>query len=170
VAAVGAHMPSAREVDSETISRASNRVIDSRTDCLDYAGDLMIPIAEAVIKRDDVAEIVEVVNGARPSRRSDQEITFYKSIGAPIQDLITAQNIVRRAAQAGIGAEIEIGATTVNSFSARPSARREGQIFVSIDLRRRGGVFMLKAGATCANVLSSRACRRCCSRCPAHWG
>jgi ornithine cyclodeaminase len=109
VAAVGAHTPTTREVDTQTIRRASHRVIDSRTDCLDHAGDLMIPIAEAVIRRNEVAEIAEVVNGARPSRRSDQEITFYKSIGAPIQDLVTAQHIVRRAAQAGIGAEIEIG-------------------------------------------------------------
>jgi alanine dehydrogenase len=109
VAAVGAHKPTMREVDTQTIRRASNRVIDSRTDCLDHAGDFVIPIAEGVIRRDEVAEIAEVVNGARPSRRSDQEITFYKSIGVPIQDLVTAQHIVRRAAQAGIGAEIEIG-------------------------------------------------------------
>jgi ornithine cyclodeaminase/alanine dehydrogenase-like protein (mu-crystallin family) len=109
VAAVGAHKPTMREVDSQTIRRASHRVIDSRADCLDQAGDLVIPMAEGVIRREQVAEIAEVVNGARPSRRSDQEITFYKSIGVPIQDLVTAQHIVRRAAQLGIGVEIEIG-------------------------------------------------------------
>jgi ornithine cyclodeaminase len=109
VAAVGAHMRSAREVDSETIRRAGKHVIDSRTDCLDHAGDLVIPIAEGIIRRENVAEIAEIVSGARPGRQSGQEITFYKSIGAPIQDLVTAQHIVRRAAQAGLGAEIEIG-------------------------------------------------------------
>jgi ornithine cyclodeaminase len=109
VAAVGAHMRSAREVDSETIRRAGKSVVDSRTDCLDHAGDLVIPIAEGIIRREDVAEIAEIVSGARPGRQSDREITFYKSIGAPIQDLVTAQHIVRRAAQAGLGAEIEIG-------------------------------------------------------------
>jgi ornithine cyclodeaminase len=112
VAAVGAHQPTMREVDTQTIRRASHRVIDSRTDCLDLAGDLVIPIAEGVIRRDEVAEIAEVVSGARPARRSDQEITFYKSIGAPIQDLVTAQHIVRRAVQMGIGAEIEVGGDT----------------------------------------------------------
>jgi ornithine cyclodeaminase/alanine dehydrogenase-like protein (mu-crystallin family) len=66
-------------------------------------------MAEGVIRREQVAEIAEVVNGARPSRQSDEEITFYKSIGVPIQDLVTAQHIVRRATQLGIGAEIEIG-------------------------------------------------------------
>jgi ornithine cyclodeaminase/alanine dehydrogenase-like protein (mu-crystallin family) len=109
VAAVGAHKSTMREVDTQTIRRASNRVIDSRTDCLDHAGDLVIPIVEGVIRRDEVADIAEIVNGARLARGSDQEITFYKSIGVPIQDLVTAQHIMRRAAQAGIGAEIEIG-------------------------------------------------------------
>jgi len=109
VAAVGAHMPTAREVDSETIRRAEKRVIDSRNDCLDNAGDLLIPIAEGIIAREDVAEIAEIVSGARPGRQSDEEITFYKSIGVPIQDLVTAQYVARQAAQAGLGMDIDLG-------------------------------------------------------------
>ncbi|TMJ34712.1 MAG: ornithine cyclodeaminase family protein [Alphaproteobacteria bacterium] len=109
VAAVGAHIATAREVDSETIRRASRVVIDSRTDCLDAAGDLIVPLAEGIIGRDDIAEIAEIASGARPGRQSDEEITFYKSIGVPIQDLVTAQHMVQRAAQAGLGTEIEIG-------------------------------------------------------------
>jgi ornithine cyclodeaminase/alanine dehydrogenase-like protein (mu-crystallin family) len=109
VAAVGAHTSTAREVDSETVRRAEKRVIDSRTDCLDNAGDLLIPIAEGIIAHEDVAEIAEIVSGARPGRQSDEEITFYKSIGVPIQDLVTAQHIVRQAAQAGLGTEIDLG-------------------------------------------------------------
>ena len=109
VAAVGAHTPSAREVDSETVRRAAKCVIDSRTDCLDNAGDLLFPIGDGVIQRHDIAEIAEIVSGTRPGRQSDEEITFYKSIGAPIQDLVTAQYILQQAMQAGLGAEIEIG-------------------------------------------------------------
>lgn len=109
VASVGAHQPSAREVDSETIRRADRLVIDSRADCLDHAGDFMIPIGEGVISRDQVAQIAELVSGAKPGRSSDDEITYYKSIGVPIQDLVTAQHIDRRARQKGIGTEISIG-------------------------------------------------------------
>jgi ornithine cyclodeaminase/alanine dehydrogenase-like protein (mu-crystallin family) len=69
----------------------------------------MQPVAEGIIKQDEVAEIAEVVSGARPSRTSDDEITYYKSIGVPIQDLVTAQHMARRAAERGIGTEIEIG-------------------------------------------------------------
>jgi ornithine cyclodeaminase/alanine dehydrogenase-like protein (mu-crystallin family) len=109
VAAVGAYEATMREVDSETIRRASNHVIDSRTDCLDHAGDLVIPISEGVITREQVAEIAELVSGKRAPRQSDSEITYYKSIGVPIQDLVTAQHMVRRAAQKGIGTQIDIG-------------------------------------------------------------
>jgi ornithine cyclodeaminase len=109
VAAVGAYEATMREVDSETIRRASHLVIDSRTDCLDHAGDLVIPISEGVIRREQVAEISELVAGKRPPRGSDAEITYYKSIGVPIQDLITAQHMARRAAERGIGTELDIG-------------------------------------------------------------
>ena len=109
VASVGAYEATMREVDSETIRRASNLVIDSRTDCLDHAGDLVIPISEGIIRREQVAEISELVAGKRPPRGSDSEITYYKSIGVPIQDLITAQHIARRAEERGIGTEVDIG-------------------------------------------------------------
>ena len=109
VASVGAYEPSAREVDSETIQRSGKLVIDSRADCLDHAGDFMIPIREGIIRREQVAQIAELVSGVRPGRSSDEEITYYKSIGVPIQDLVTAQHIERRAQQRAIGTEIDIG-------------------------------------------------------------
>ena len=109
VAATGAYKATAREVDSETIRRASCLVIDSKADCLDHAGDLMIPISEGIIRREQIAEIAELVAGTRPQRGSDEEITYYKSIGVPIQDLVTAQHIARRAAELSLGTELEIG-------------------------------------------------------------
>jgi ornithine cyclodeaminase len=109
VAAVGAYEATMREVDSDTIRRASNLVIDSRADCLDHAGDLVIPISEGIIRREQVAEIAELVAGKRPGRVSRSEIPYYKSIGVPIQDLVTAQHMARRAAEHGIGTEIDIG-------------------------------------------------------------
>jgi ornithine cyclodeaminase len=109
VAAAGAHLASAREVDSETIRRAAVRVIDSRADCLDKAGDLLSPIGEGVLRRDDVLQIAEIVDGTRHGRRSADEITYYKSSGVPIQDIVTAQHMARAAEQRGIGVQIEIG-------------------------------------------------------------
>jgi ornithine cyclodeaminase len=109
VASVGAYEPTAREVDSETIRRASRHVIDSRSDCLAHAGDLVIAAEEGVIELDAVAEIADLVSGRAKGRESADEITFYKSIGVPIQDLVTADHIRRRATGRDIGLIVDIG-------------------------------------------------------------
>jgi ornithine cyclodeaminase/alanine dehydrogenase-like protein (mu-crystallin family) len=109
VAAVGANRADAREVDSETIVRATKRVIDSRADCLAHAGDLQIPIGEGVLREGEVAEIAEVVAGRRHGRENPDEITYYKSIGVPVQDVWTAQRIEARAIEGQIGTVLEIG-------------------------------------------------------------
>jgi ornithine cyclodeaminase/alanine dehydrogenase-like protein (mu-crystallin family) len=109
VAAAGANQATAREVDGETIRRARRLFIDSRADSLANAGDLQVPLGEGAITASDIGEIAELVSGRRPGRQEDDEITYYKSIGVPIQDLITAQHIERRAIDHGIGTVIDIG-------------------------------------------------------------
>ena len=83
--------------------------IDSRDDCLAHAGDLVIPASEGVIALNSVAELAGLLDGRAQGRTSDQEITFFKSMGVPIQDLVTAQHIQRRAAERGIGLMVDIG-------------------------------------------------------------
>jgi ornithine cyclodeaminase/alanine dehydrogenase-like protein (mu-crystallin family) len=109
VAAVGANRADAREVDSETIACAAVRVIDSRADCLQHAGDLQIPISEGALRDGDVVEIAEVVAGLRRGRETPAEITYYKSIGVPIQDIWTALRIEARAIEGQVGTVVEIG-------------------------------------------------------------
>ena len=109
VAAAGANMATAREVDTETVRRAGKLVIDSPADSLANAGDLTIPISEGAIRKEDIAGIAEIIAGARPGRETKEEITYYKSLGLPIQDLITAQHIERRAIDAGAGTIIDLG-------------------------------------------------------------
>ena len=84
-------------------------MVDSLTDCLAEAGDLVIPIAEGILRREQIADIADIIAGRRPGRQTGADITFYKSMGVPIQDLITAQHIERRAIERGMGTTIEIG-------------------------------------------------------------
>ena len=109
VAAAGANVATAREVDTETVRRAGKLVIDSPADSLANAGDLTIPMSEGAIRKEDIAGIAEIIAGARPGRETKEEITYYKSLGLPIQDLITAQHIERRAIDAGAGTIIDLG-------------------------------------------------------------
>jgi ornithine cyclodeaminase len=109
VAATGAYRATSREVDSETIRRSGKWVIDSRADNLERVGDLLIPINEGVIRREQVAEVAELVAGRSPGRANADEITYFKSCGVPIQDLVTGQHVARRAAERAIGTIIDIG-------------------------------------------------------------
>lgn len=109
VAAVGAYAVEHRELDDDVITRAACHVIDSRADVLDRAGDFVIPMGKGLLAREQVAEIAEIVSGARPGRRSASDIVVFKSSGVPIQDLVTAQHIERRALQRNVGREVDLG-------------------------------------------------------------
>ncbi len=97
ITAVGTFVPEKREVDTTTIRRAHCIVVDSREACLEEAGDLIIPNAEID------AEIGEIVNGDKPGRQSDDEITFFKSVGVAVQDAVAGAAVLAAAEAKGLG-------------------------------------------------------------------
>jgi ornithine cyclodeaminase len=101
VVAAGGCVPESGEVDVETIRRSSKVAVDMRETCA--CGELAVPIAQGVIREDDVAELGEIVLGRRKSREDRHEITFCKTIGVPIQDLVTGRHLLERAEALGIG-------------------------------------------------------------------
>jgi alanine dehydrogenase len=54
-----------------------------------------------------VAEIGEVAAGKIPARTSDDQITFFKSVGVAVQDLAAAAVILKRAQDLNIGSIAE---------------------------------------------------------------
>ncbi len=120
ITAVGTFVPEKREVDTTTIRRADRIVVDSREACLEEAGDLIIPNAEFrtenetpnIVKNELVlgsAEIGEIVNGDKQGRQSDDEITFFKSVGVAVQDAVAAAAVLVEAEAKALGTLIEIG-------------------------------------------------------------
>ncbi len=87
--AVGAPRPDWRELDDEVLGR-SLVYVDSREAALEESGDV---IAAGEI----FAEIGEVVSGARPGRRSAEEITLFKSLGLAVEDVATAELVYHKA-------------------------------------------------------------------------
>ena len=64
---------------------------DSRDNCFREAGEVLVPIAEGVFKKEDVvAELTEMCAGAAELRTSADEITLFKSIGMAMSDLVGA--------------------------------------------------------------------------------
>lgn len=102
VTAVGSFMPDVQEIDAVTVERAYV-VADSRAMALEEAGDLIIP--RAVVD----AEIGEIINGARPGRQGDAQITLFKTVGVAVQDVVAAALVLDRAVAEGIGTVVDLG-------------------------------------------------------------
>jgi ornithine cyclodeaminase len=108
VNAVGACIPSARELDTEAMRRA-RLFVDSRESALHEAGDFLIPRAEgALTDADLVAELGEVLIGRARGRRSAEEITVFESLGLAIEDLAAAHAVYRSALASGAGVEVDL--------------------------------------------------------------
>ena len=102
ITAVGTFVPEKREVDTTTIRRADRIVVDSREACLEEAGDIIIPNAHID------AEIGEIVNGDKPGRQSDDEITFFKSVGVAVQDAVAGAAVLAAAEAKELGTLVEM--------------------------------------------------------------
>jgi ornithine cyclodeaminase/alanine dehydrogenase-like protein (mu-crystallin family) len=97
-----------QEVDEETV-RQSKIVVDSLQACLAEAGDLLVALEKNVIGKLDIhAELGQIVNGERPGRESQEEITFFKSVGVAVQDAAAANEVLRAAEAQGLGTLVEV--------------------------------------------------------------
>lgn len=108
VSGVGAYTPQMQEIPAETVVRATV-VVDAMDAALEEAGDLIIPLNQGLVSRDHFArELGMLVNGDVPGRTSREEITFFKSVGNAVQDVVVAKRAVERAEQRGVGLEIDL--------------------------------------------------------------
>lgn len=101
--AVGASLPSVRELDTETMV-GSSLFVDRRESALNESGDLLLAgLGEQHIR----AELGEVLIGSHPGRTDAEELTVFKSLGLAVEDLAAAELIVRKAREQGVGTEVE---------------------------------------------------------------
>ncbi|TEU10940.1 MAG: hypothetical protein E3J21_24790 [Anaerolineales bacterium] len=106
--AIGAFTPEMQEVPEGTIQRA-RLVVDSREACWAEAGDLIIPRNKGLISESDIyAELGEISAGTKRGRESDEEITFFKSVGNAVQDVSVARKVLEEAGRLGLGLEVEL--------------------------------------------------------------
>jgi alanine dehydrogenase len=52
------------------------------------------------------AELGELVEGIRPGRTADDQITLYKSVGVAVQDAAAAALVLRAAREQGVGTHV----------------------------------------------------------------
>lgn len=105
---VGSYTPAMQEIPAQTVWRA-NVIVDSRQAALEEAGDLIIPLeAGQILKSHIQGEIGEVASGKITGRTSEEEVTFFKSVGVAVQDAAVASLVFGRSQELGLGTEVDI--------------------------------------------------------------
>jgi len=107
ISAVGSYTPDMQEVPAETLMRAKI-FVDSRSAALEEAGDLIQPIRAGLFDESHICgELGEIVSGRLDGRQSQEEITYFKSVGIAVQDAMAAQVALTNARQMNIGTEVD---------------------------------------------------------------
>ncbi|GIL00675.1 MAG: ornithine cyclodeaminase [Alphaproteobacteria bacterium] len=87
---VGAFTPAMRESDDEAVRRASV-FVDTRAGATSEGGDIVQAIRSGALSLADIrAELAQLCRAEHAGRRSDDEITLFKSVGAALEDLAGA--------------------------------------------------------------------------------
>jgi ornithine cyclodeaminase/alanine dehydrogenase-like protein (mu-crystallin family) len=111
VNAIGASLPTSRELDSAAVAKA-RLYVDRRESTLNEGGDFLVPKREGLIGDDHiVGEIGELLlePSRIPGRRSPAEITLFKSLGLAIEDVASARRVYDRAIATGAGTWMMLG-------------------------------------------------------------
>jgi ornithine cyclodeaminase/alanine dehydrogenase-like protein (mu-crystallin family) len=106
---VGAFTLEMEEIPAETVVRGTV-VVDALDAILAEAGDLVTPLRKGLIDEAHISrELGMVAAGTAPARTSESEITIFKSVGNAVQDVVVARRAVDRAAELGLGHQIDLG-------------------------------------------------------------
>jgi ornithine cyclodeaminase len=91
---VGAFTPEMHETDATALTRSAVYV-DNRAGALKEPGDLVTPIAAGQFRAEDVrGDLFDLCRADTIARRSDTEITLFKSVGLALEDLAAAELVV----------------------------------------------------------------------------
>ena len=87
---VGTYKKDMREADDEAVLKSSV-FLDTYQGGLKESGDIVIPLNTGIITKEDIkADLFELCNGLKKGRTSEKEITYFKSVGHALEDLVAA--------------------------------------------------------------------------------
>ena len=106
VNAVGSSIPTARELDADTVAAAA-LFADTRESMVNEGGDYLFAVQERGIGPEHIrAELGELLIGEGEGRRSADELTVFKSLGIAVEDLAAAELVYARARAEGAGTPV----------------------------------------------------------------
>lgn len=106
VNAVGANYEYRRELDTDVIARAATIAVDDPEQAQYEATDLVAPVGEGVLDWDTVSALGDIVASNVQARKSDSDITLFKSLGVAFEDVALAACAYERALDRGVGQKL----------------------------------------------------------------
>jgi alanine dehydrogenase len=106
VCAIGANVPSRRELDDAVLERASFVCCDSLEQARLESGDLIEPVAHGVLDWLEVHELHEVVAGEVAGRAAADDVVVFKSNGLAAWDVAIGAAALERARERGVGRDV----------------------------------------------------------------
>lgn len=103
VNAIGGNFLQKTEVDVETLRRSDPIVCDSVEQCRIEAGEFVSALQEGIVSWESMNQLQDVVAGTAAGRQSDNDITFFKSVGLAMEDVAMAAELLLRAREQGRG-------------------------------------------------------------------
>jgi ornithine cyclodeaminase len=109
--AVGSSIKSTRELDTAAVVK-SRLFVDRKESTINEAGDYLFPKNEGAIDESHIqGEIGDILLNRIEGRRSEQEITLFKSLGLAVEDVAAAFHIYQKIEKSGEGNWVELGGT-----------------------------------------------------------
>ena len=95
-----------QEVDEATITRADLLAVDCLAAVPLEAGDLLAPLQKGTLYPEALVELGRIVAGRHTGRTTPEQVTLFKSHGAPLEDIALATKAYARAVERGVGAPL----------------------------------------------------------------
>lgn len=106
---VGSYLPDMQEVDYHFLTRTSRIVVDDFHGATEEAGEFIQAAEHHHWDFSHIAgELQDLVTGKISGRKAEDEITFFKSVGAAYFDLAVAEGVYRKALTQTCGVHVDI--------------------------------------------------------------
>ncbi len=101
---IGSYLPDMREYPDGLFRLTGGDVYVDTPHALDETGDLLTPLKNGALKRENIHTLAELIGG---KRKKERETTLFKSVGMALFDIAAADYLCEKAAQMGLGQKVE---------------------------------------------------------------
>ncbi len=102
---IGSYKPDVREFPRVLFNLIDAVYIDTEH-ALEESGDIIVPLQNGWLKRDQVSTLGRLLTDVKPKVRAKEETTFFKSVGMALFDVCASKLIYENAIEKGLGQKI----------------------------------------------------------------